>query len=49
MNTIAMIPLCFMAWMVPRDAIGAAVDAFPDALDELAAQFFARFRPVAEA
>ena len=34
------------AWLV---ASGAAVDAFPDDLDQLAAQFFLRCRPAAKA
>jgi hypothetical protein len=34
------------AWLVARVA---AADAFPDELDELAAQFFAPFRPGREA
>jgi hypothetical protein len=28
---------------------GAAIDAFPDDLDELALEFFERFRPIAKA
>jgi hypothetical protein len=36
-------------WIGSLVAGGAAVNAFPDDLDELAAQFFARFRPAAKA
>src|ERR1044071_8851482 len=45
MNTIATIPLCFMGVDGTALAGGAAVDTFLDDMDELAMQFFARFRP----